>query len=212
MPAWWGWGQRDRATARRPKSVGDEPPREDTTIAGAEDPPSAVAVIEDGTTVRVYCDGSCVQPAVLPPAGNLKLHRGPGGWAALLIDGAETRLLAGAVPLATSYDMEIRAALEGLRAVPRDRRVVVFSDHVVIVSMMRNWSSLTDSRRERLHALADLAYESVVRGALWMFRRGPSNKRKACAAPITPPEIVHRVAYEEAQAESARLAGRGTPS
>ena len=53
--------------------------------------------------VAIYSDGAC--------SGN----PGPGGWAAIVIDGGEERELSGAEARTTNQRMEIRGALEGLR-------------------------------------------------------------------------------------------------
>ena len=59
------------------------------------------------TRVTIYADGAC--------PGN----PGPGGWAAIVIDGGDERELSGGEPATTNQRMELRAALEGLRAVAR---------------------------------------------------------------------------------------------
>ena len=54
--------------------------------------------------VIIYTDGAC--------SGN----PGPGGWAAILQYGPHERVLSGAEPQTTNNRMELRAALEALRA------------------------------------------------------------------------------------------------
>jgi ribonuclease HI len=76
--------------------------------------------------VTIYSDGAC--------SGN----PGPGGWAAIIIDGADERELSGAEPLTTNQRMEIRGALEGLRALPRPRRVDLHSDSAYVVNCFRD--------------------------------------------------------------------------
>ena len=76
--------------------------------------------------VTIYSDGAC--------SGN----PGPGGWAAIVIDGANERELSGAEPHTTNQRMEIRGALEGLRALPRPRVVDLYSDSAYVVNCFRD--------------------------------------------------------------------------
>ncbi len=66
--------------------------------------------------VMIYTDGAC--------SGN----PGPGGWAALLRYGTHEKLLTGAARITTNNRMELRAALEALRALRRPCRVELFTD------------------------------------------------------------------------------------
>jgi ribonuclease HI len=75
--------------------------------------------------VVVYTDGACT--------GN----PGPGGWAAIITDGAEERVVAGYEPATTNQRMELRAAIEGLAAIPGRRRVQVHSDSAYVVNCFR---------------------------------------------------------------------------
>ncbi len=76
--------------------------------------------------ITVYCDGAC--------SGN----PGPGGWAALILEGDTERVVSGAEPRTTNQRMEIRAALEGLAAIPECRRVHVHSDSAYVVNCFRD--------------------------------------------------------------------------
>jgi ribonuclease HI len=76
-----------------------------------------------GVTVSV--DGAC--------SGN----PGPGGWGVIVVDGDETRELSGSEPVTTNQRMELRAAIEGLRAVPGRRRVALHSDSAYVVNCFR---------------------------------------------------------------------------
>ena len=72
--------------------------------------------------VTIYTDGACL--------GN----PGPGGWAALVIDGEEERELSGAEPSSTNQRMELTAAIEGLRALASPRRVDLYSDSAYLIN------------------------------------------------------------------------------
>jgi ribonuclease HI len=81
--------------------------------------------------VDVFCDGSCL--------GN----PGPGGWAALLVahkDGEKhEKLLAGGLAHTTNNQMELRAAIEGLKALKRPCTVRVTTDSVYVIKGMTEW-------------------------------------------------------------------------
>lgn len=55
-------------------------------------------------SVTIYTDGSC------------KGNPGPGGWAAILLCNKHERVLSGGVPNTTNNRMELKAALQALRA------------------------------------------------------------------------------------------------
>ena len=76
--------------------------------------------------VQIYSDGAC--------SGN----PGPGGWAAIVIDGDEERELSGGEAQTTNQRMEIRGALEGLRSLSEPRRVAVHSDSAYVVNCFRD--------------------------------------------------------------------------
>ena len=75
--------------------------------------------------VVIHSDGAC--------SGN----PGPGGWAAVIVDGAEEREVSGGEPATTNQRMELRAALEGLRAVPGRRKIALHSDSAYVVNCFR---------------------------------------------------------------------------
>jgi ribonuclease HI len=72
--------------------------------------------------VVIYTDGACL--------GN----PGPGGWAAIVIEGRKTQELSGAEPASTNQRMELTAAIEGLQALAAPRRVDLYSDSAYLVN------------------------------------------------------------------------------
>ena len=74
----------------------------------------------------MYTDGAC--------SGN----PGPGGWAAILQDGPDERVVSGGERMTTNQRMELTAALEALRAVGAGRRVRLHSDSAYVVSCFRD--------------------------------------------------------------------------
>ena len=78
--------------------------------------------------IEIHTDGSCL--------GN----PGPGGWAAIVLEGDTKRVLRGHEARTTNNRMEILAVVEGLRDVPPSVEVTVFSDSEYVVNTMtRGW-------------------------------------------------------------------------
>jgi ribonuclease HI len=79
-------------------------------------------------TVTVYTDGAC-EP-----------NPGPGGWAAVLLRAdAEPQELCGAEADTTNNRMELRAALEALRALAEPHQVTVHSDSQYLCQGVTDW-------------------------------------------------------------------------
>ena len=74
----------------------------------------------------LYTDGAC--------RGN----PGPGGWAAIIFEDADERVVSGAERRTTNQRMELTAAIEGLAAILGRRRVHVHSDSAYIVNCFRD--------------------------------------------------------------------------
>jgi ribonuclease HI len=77
--------------------------------------------------VIIYCDGACL--------GN----PGPGGYAALLLSENKEKVVFGHENLTTNNRMELKAAIEGLRALKRKCQVKIFSDSQYVVKGMNEW-------------------------------------------------------------------------
>lgn len=72
-------------------------------------------------TLKIYTDGAC--------SGN----PGPGGWAAVLLYGENVKELSGGQPDTTNNQMELRAVIEGLKAVKRVMPTEVYSDSSYVI-------------------------------------------------------------------------------
>jgi ribonuclease HI len=113
----------------------------------------------DTDTFTVYVDGS-------------SLHNpGPAGWAVLIIHpGGSRTTLAGSEAQATNNQMELRAAIEALQALPRDASGVLYCDSEYVVNGVTVWRRGWETRGWRnskgqpvanaeiwraLHALSD---------------------------------------------------------
>ena len=79
------------------------------------------------TQVELYTDGAC--------RGN----PGPGGWAALLIAGAERKELSGAEAETTNNRMELMAAISGLSALKRRCCVKLYTDSKYVLQGLTEW-------------------------------------------------------------------------
>jgi ribonuclease HI len=66
--------------------------------------------------VRMYTDGSC------------KGNPGPGGWAAILICGEHEKRFSGSENNTTNNRMELKAIIEGMRALKRPVKLEVVTD------------------------------------------------------------------------------------
>ncbi|MDI9259767.1 ribonuclease HI [Alicyclobacillus sendaiensis] len=82
--------------------------------------------------VILYTDGAC--------SGN----PGPGGWAAILQWKGHVKELSGGEPNTTNQRMELKAVIEGLKALKRPCDVIVHSDSAYVVNCFQqgwhvNW-------------------------------------------------------------------------
>jgi len=77
--------------------------------------------------VEIYCDGAC--------RGN----PGPGGWGAVLRSGDKEKRISGYKQMTTNNEMELTAAIEGLKALKRHSKVKVTSDSSYVVKGMKEW-------------------------------------------------------------------------
>ncbi len=82
-------------------------------------------------TYVVHTDGSCLQ------------NPGRGGWAAVIRLGSDMHEISGGARLSTNNRMELRAAIEALRAIPavKQSKVHVYSDSQLVVNgIEKGWA------------------------------------------------------------------------
>lgn len=80
------------------------------------------------TKITIYTDGAC--------SGN----PGPGGYAAILMLNDNKKEIFGAEKETTNNRMELRAAIEGLKALKRPCQVTLYSDSAYLVNAYNsNW-------------------------------------------------------------------------
>lgn len=77
--------------------------------------------------VEAFTDGAC--------SGN----PGPGGWGVLLRMGRHEKELYGGETETTNQRMEIRAAIEALKALNRSCRITIYSDSKYVVQGITEW-------------------------------------------------------------------------
>ena len=82
--------------------------------------------MSNSSSVQIYTDGAC--------SGN----PGPGGWAAILIDGGNEIELSGGESHTTNQRMELTGPIEGLRALTGRRAVAIHSDSAYVVNCFRD--------------------------------------------------------------------------
>jgi ribonuclease HI len=83
-----------------------------------------------GPIVEVFTDGGCW--------GN----PGPGGWAAVVYEGPKPKEISGSERETTNNRMELKAAIEGLKALKAPSRVRLFSDSAYLVNAFeKGWVS-----------------------------------------------------------------------
>ena len=66
--------------------------------------------------IEMYTDGAC------------KGNPGPGGWGVLLLSGKHRKELFGGELDTTNNQMELKAAIEGLRALKKPSKVTLYTD------------------------------------------------------------------------------------
>ena len=115
--------------------------------------------------IHIYTDGACV--------GN----PGPGGWAAIIVDGGKRREIKGREENTTNNRMEILAAIKGLEQTPPGSQVTIHSDSQYLVrTMTENWKRNTNL--DLWHELDRLVAERSVD---WVWIKGhnghPENER-----------------------------------
>ncbi|HEV2491514.1 MAG TPA: ribonuclease HI [Terriglobia bacterium] len=101
--------------------------------------------------VVVTTDGACI--------GN----PGPGGWACILRSGRVAREMYGSEPRTTNNRMELRAVIEGLRALREPCQVTVYTDSEYVRKGITEWLE-----RWKLNGWKKRDKGKVVNQDLWM--------------------------------------------
>lgn len=128
--------------------------------------------------VTLYTDGAC--------RGN----PGPGGWGALLIHGDRERELNGGERATTNNRMELRAAIEGLRALREACTVDLATDSTYVMKGMtewlpawkqRNWKTAAKKPVANADLWQELEIQTLRHDVHWRWVKGhsgdPGNER-----------------------------------
>lgn len=86
-----------------------------------------MSTLPERRTIVIHTDGAC--------SGN----PGPGGWGAILEDGDVIKELCGGEPATTNNRMELIAAIEALRALPRPSLVELHTDSTYVRDGITKW-------------------------------------------------------------------------
>ncbi|MCD2145990.1 ribonuclease HI [Gordonia paraffinivorans] len=90
-------------------------------------PVDAAANTNTDAVVEISTDGACL--------GN----PGPGGWGAVLRYKDKEKRISGSDPDTTNNKMELTAAIEGLAALTRPSRVIIYTDSTYVRNGITRW-------------------------------------------------------------------------
>ena len=78
-------------------------------------------------TIKMYTDGAC--------RGN----PGPGGWGVVIINDTKQDEFSGCEEMTTNNRMEMVASIEGLKLIPENKDVTVFTDSMYLKNGINQW-------------------------------------------------------------------------
>ena len=77
--------------------------------------------------IKIYTDGSCLE------------NPGNGGWAAIIFMNNEKIIISGRKKNTTNNQMELMAAIEALKKIPKDQEVQMFTDSKYVKMGITEW-------------------------------------------------------------------------
>lgn len=101
--------------------------------------------------MTIYTDGAC--------RGN----PGPGGWGALLSSHGREKALYGSEPLTTNNRMELKAAIEALKALKRPCDVALYTDSQYVRNGITDWLPRWKARNWKTAARTPVKNEDLWR-------------------------------------------------
>ena len=118
--------------------------------------------------VEIYTDGSC-DP-----------NPGPGGWAAIILDGKDKKIIKGYAAESTNNRMELTAALEALKQVDASKSIKIYTDSQYlqkgVEEWLANWRARNWKRKSGVLANVDLwkeiSEEITYRKITWGWIKG----------------------------------------
>lgn len=148
------------------------------------------------STVRIYCDGSCM------------INPGPGGYAVIIKSGQNLKEFSAGFRLTTNNRMELRACIAGLNSLRGRQTVEIYSDSSYLVNGMtkgwaarwqaNGWMRNRQEKAENADLWAELLKLSKQHNLTFYWVRGhaghPENERcdllarQAASRPELPPD------------------------
>ena len=111
--------------------------------------------------ILIYTDGSCLS------------NPGPGGWAAIILDGESKMILKGGEKNTTNNRMEMMAVISGLESVTNNDDVTIYSDSkYVINSITLGWK-----RKANLDLWELLDQQLIGKNVEWEWVKGHSGDK-----------------------------------
>jgi len=111
--------------------------------------------------ILIYTDGSCLS------------NPGPGGWAAIILDGESKMILKGGEKNTTNNRMEMMAVISGLESVANNDDVTIYSDSkYVINSITLGWK-----RKANLDLWELLDQQLIGKNVEWEWVKGHSGDK-----------------------------------
>ena len=77
--------------------------------------------------IKIYTDGSCLE------------NPGNGGWAAIIFMNNEKIIISGRKKNTTNNQMELMAAIEALKKIPKDQEVQIYTDSKYVKMGITEW-------------------------------------------------------------------------
>ena len=122
-----------------------------------------LATFTDGPRTGVFTDGAA--------EGN----PGPGGWGAVLV--VDDEVIAqefGSEPHTTNNRMELTAMVAGLRMIPYDAEIGVYTDSQLVANILTEWAKGWEARGWRKKSAGPIANLELVKEAYALIRQRPN--------------------------------------
>jgi ribonuclease HI len=129
----------------------------------------------DVKNVTIHSDGAC--------EGN----PGPGGWASILAYGSHFKEISGSEPATTNNRMELKAAIESLRALKEPCSVEFFTDSEYLRKGVtewlkdwkaRNWKTADKKRVKNEDLWRELDTVAITHRVVWHWLKGHAGHEK----------------------------------
>lgn len=144
------------SSAKTPKTASKSKNR-DLTIA------EVLESFTDGPDTGVFTDGAS--------EGN----PGPGGWGAVLVvDGDVINEAMGSDGYTTNNKMELTAMIAGLKMLPKDAEVTVYTDSKLIVDTLNDWARKWRANGWKKKSTGPIANLELVKEALALSEQRPN--------------------------------------